>query len=219
MRALILTVVALFVLTAPALGVTTVYVASNPGGGGDLLVSPVVFGGPCTIDYIYAGYWQMTVPDGDWPTEAAAREAHIWDTFFAPNYDAVNDVWYGYLDSDHGLTENCYFELWNYDNPGYAHGYATIVNQVDDADGDTVLDSNEGCIGALDGAIIVVQGGSGIYDGLCGFGYYFGSYNKGDCPPDFFDYQAWNFGMYIDLDPCSTPVENMSWGTIKALYQ
>ena len=220
MRALILTVLAIAVLTAPdfAQPAVIVYIDSDAGGGGDLMVSPVVFGGPCTIDYADDGYWQITVPDGDWPTDPAARKAYIWDTFFT-TYDPVNFVWQGYFDFNHGLTSNPVFELWNYDSPGYAHGYATIVNQVDDFDEDEVLDDTEGCMGSLDGSLLIIQGGSGIYDGLCGSGFYYGSYNKDDCPTNFFGYQNWNFGMYMYLDPCSTAVEKMSWGTIKALYQ
>ena len=50
---------------------------------------------------------------------------------------------------------------------------------------------------------------------MCGTGNYFGSYVK-DCPATT---ETWNYGMYLWLEDCTTPVENATWDAIKALYQ
>ena len=50
---------------------------------------------------------------------------------------------------------------------------------------------------------------------MCGTGNFFGTYVKA-CPGTM---ENWNYGMYLWLKDCSTPVENVTWGAIKALYQ
>ena len=87
--------------------------------------------------------------------------------------------------------------------------------QVDDANNDGVLDASEFCTGSMTGLVIIIRNGEGVYDGMCGTGNFFGTYAK-DCPGT---YETWNYGMYLYLDDCSTPVENSSWGAIKSLYQ
>lgn len=186
------------------------------GGGGDFSVSPVVFSGSITGGDIAAGSWTVTVPDDAWPTDPVAREAYVWDTFFADNYDDTSNppVWIGYFDEAHGLPDMNALFIDDYGN-GTMTGVCTIEIQVQDTNINGVLDADEGTNGSLSGAIIIIRDGTGIYDGLCGYGYYFGSYFK----DVFWGPETWNWGMDIALEDCSTPVQDKSWGSIKALYQ
>lgn len=185
-------------------------------GGGDFSVSPAVFSGSIDGGDIAAGDWTVTVPDAGWPTDPVAREAYVWTTFYADNYDGTANppVWIGYFDTDHGLPEMNGLFIDDYGN-GTMTGVCTIEIQVQDTNSNGVLDADEGTNGSLSGAIIIIRDGTGIYDGQCGYGYYFGSYFSSA----FWAPQTWNWGMDITLEDCSTPVDNMSWGSIKALYQ
>ncbi|MCK4916446.1 MAG: hypothetical protein KAS89_09745, partial [Candidatus Eisenbacteria sp.] len=73
----------------------------------------------------------------------------------------------------------------------------------------------EFCSGSLDGLVIIIRDGTGVYDGMCGTGNYFGTYVKA-CPGTM---EEWHYGMYLWLEDCTTPVEDATWGAIKALYQ
>ncbi|MCD4690611.1 hypothetical protein K8S17_04040 [bacterium] len=186
-------------------------------GNGDFMDSPPTFVGAMDPGGdITAGSWTITIPDAGWPTDPVLRYQHIWDTFYAGNYTVgTPGYWKGYFDTNHGLPEMNTLSIIDDTNGGSMTGVCTIEIQVDDANNDTVLDEGEFCSGSMTGMVIIIRNGEGCYDGMCGTGNYFGTYVK-DCPGT---YETWNFGMYLYLDDCSTPVENSSWGLIKSLYQ
>ena len=220
MRALLI-VLAVAALATAAYGQETTFIWFYGAGTGDFMDSPVVFGGAMDPGGdITEGSWSITVPDATWPTDPAERYAYIWDTFYAPNYTPGNpSFWKGYFDVEHGAESMNALTIIDNTNNGSMAGICSVEIQVQDLNNNGVLDGEdefeEFCSGSLSGLVIIIRNGEGVYDGMCGTGNYFGSYVK-DCPATT---ETWNYGMYLWLEDCTTPVENATWGAIKALYQ
>jgi hypothetical protein len=214
MRALAI-VVAIVALASAASAETFVWFFGV--GNGDFMDSPPVFaGGMDPGGDILDGSWSITVDDTGWPLDPGERYAYIWDNFYAGNYTpGTPGFWKGYFDTEHGLESMNDLFIDDATNGGTMIGICTIEIQVQDLNNNEILDPDEFCEGSLTGLVIIIREGTGVYDGLCGTGNYFGSYIK-DCPGT---YETWNFGMYLWLDDCSTPVQDTTWGAIKALYQ
>lgn len=217
MRAL-LTAFAVLALATAAYGqLEDGFVWFYGAGTGDFMDSPPVFGGAMdTGGEITDGSWSITVDDTGWPTEPTARYDYIWDTFYADNYEAGNpSFWKGYFDTDHGLTQLNALAITDNTFGGTMSGVCSIEIQVQDLDNDGVLDEGEFCTGSLAGIVIIIRNGTGVYEGMCGDGNYYGSYVK-DCP---LTSESWNYGMYLWLEDCTTAADSQTWGAIKALYQ
>jgi len=216
MRALAIVVaIAVVALTSAASAETFVWYFGV--GNGDFMDTPPLFAGGMDIGGdITAGYWSIGVHDAGWPATSPAREAYIWNTFYAPNYTpGTPGFWKGYFDTEHGLSAMNDLYIEDDTNGGTMVGICTIEIQVQDLNSNQELDEGEFCEGSLTGLVIIIREGTGPYDGMCGTGNYFGSYVK-DCPGT---YETWNFGMYLWLDDCPSPVQEITWGAIKALYQ
>ena len=215
MRAFLI-IIAVAVLATAAYGQETFFWFYGAGTG-DFMDSPPVFGG--AVDPggdITVGSWSITVPDDGWPTDQVDRTTYIWNTFYAPNYEVGNPgFWKGYFDIDHGLTAMNDLEIVDDTNVGTMTGICSVEIQVQDINNNGVLDEGEFCNGSLSGIVIIIREGTGVYDGMCGTGNYFGTYIK-DCPATT---ETWNFGMYLYIQDCTSPVEDTTWGAIKALYQ
>jgi len=211
MRVLAIVAVAAVVLTSPAFG----FISYNGVGTGDFLASPIVFeGNMAPPGDIETGLWRITIPDVGWPTEPVAREQYIWNTYYAGNYTpGTPGYWTGRFDVP---LNPLYIQD---DAPAPDGGTMSGVCELEITFSDNgevgVLDGDDGCSGSLSGLVIIINDGTGAYDGLCGDGNYFGSFAK-DCPNSS---ETWNFGMYLWLYDCSTPVESTTWGAVKALYQ
>lgn len=211
MRVLAIVAVAAVVMASPAFG----WVSFNGVGTGDFMASPIIFEGPMEPPGdIETGLWRITIPDVGWPTDPVARDAYIWTTYYADNYKAgTPGYWTGTFDAP---LNPLYIQD---DAPapdgGTMSGACEVVITFSDDNNDGELNGDEGCSGSLSGLVIIINDGTGAYDGLCGDGNYFGSFSK-ECPGTL---EHWNFGMYLWLDDCSTPVESMTWGAVKALYQ
>ncbi len=214
MRAL---VIALAVLMVASVASAETFVWFFGVGNGDFMESPPVFGGAMDPGgTITDGTWSITIPDAGWPMDEAERFQYIWSTFYANNYTpGTPGYWKGHFDTNHGLVELNSLNIVDNTNEGVMVGTCTIEVQVLDLNSNGVLDEDEFCSGSLTGLVIIIRDGTGVYDGMCGTGNYFGTYTK-DCPGS---YETWHFGMYLWLEDCSTPVESRSWGSIKALYQ
>jgi hypothetical protein len=216
MRAFLI-VLAVAALATAAYGQETTFIWFYGAGTGDFMDSPVVFGGAMDPGGdIVDGSWSITIPDDGWPTDPADRYTHIWNTYYAPNYTPGNpSFWKGYFDVQHGAPDMNALSIIDDTNGGVMNGICSVEIQVQDLDNDGVLDEGEFCSGSLSGLVIIIRDGTGVYDGMCGTGNYFGSYVK-DCPATS---ETWNFGMYLWLEDCTTPTEDATWGAIKAMYQ
>jgi hypothetical protein len=214
MRAL--TIVLALALVAIASVASADFIQWSGVGYGDFMDSPPTFtGGMVPPGHIEDGEWTIVIPDAGWPLDPVARQSYIWNTFYAPNYEpGTPGFWKGYFDA---FTNNEHNSLYIVDdtNGGTMNGTVTLEIQVQDSNSNGVLDEGEFCDGSHTGIVIIIQDGTGVYDGWCGNGNFYGSYVV-DCPNT---YETWNFGMYLWIDDCSTPVESATWGSIKALYQ
>lgn len=214
MRAL--TIVLALALVAMASVASADFIWFTGVGYGDFMDSPPTFsGGMAAPGDILDGSWTITVPDAGWPTEPVARESYIWNTFYAGNYEpGTPGFWKGYFDSSTNGEMNTLAIIDN-THVGTMSGITTLEIQVQDLNSNGVLDAGEFCSGSETGIVIIIRDGTGVYDGWCGNGNFNGSYTK-NCPDS---YETWNFGMYLWISDCSTPVETTTWGSIKALYQ
>jgi hypothetical protein len=215
MRALLI-VLAVAAMATAAYGQET-FVWFYGAGNGDFMSSPPVFGGAMNPGGdIALGSWSITIPDDGWPTDPTDRYAYIWNTYYAPYYTVgTPGFWTGYFDPDHAGIDWNPLSIVDDTNGGTMVGICSVQIQVQDLNNNQVLDEGEFCSGSLSGLVIIIREGTGVYDGMCGTGNYFGSYTK-DCPATT---ETWNFGMYLWLEDCTTPVEDTTWGAIKALYQ
>ncbi|MFH1502573.1 MAG: hypothetical protein ABIG03_05970 [Candidatus Eisenbacteria bacterium] len=214
MRAL--TIVLALALVAMASVASADFIWFTGVGNGDFMDSPPTFiGGMEAPGDILDGSWTITVPDAGWPTDPVARQSYIWNTFYAPNYEpGTPGFWKGYFDATTNGEQNALAIVDN-TNVGTMGGVTTLEIQVQDLNSNGVLDEGEFCDGSHTGIIIIIRDGTGVYDGWCGTGNFYGSYVV-NCPDT---YETWNFGMYLWISDCSTPVESTTWGSIKALYQ
>lgn len=212
MRVRLVIALAIVALAAPAFGEMNLDFFGNLDG--DFIMSPVLFDGPITGGDLAPGFWSISVPDGAWPTNPLERGNFIWNNFYAPNYDPTIPGWVGYFDVAHGLPEMSTLFL-DHTDVGTMRGVCSIEITVVDDNANGILDPDEGCAGSLSGLVIIIRAGTGLYDGMCGDGYYFGTYEK-ECPDSL---EHWFLMMHVDIEDCSTPVEDSTWGTIKSLYR
>ena len=168
-------------------------------GGGDFMDSPPTFTGGMDVGGdITAGSWTVSVRDDGWPTDPSARQAYIWQTFFADNYTlGEQPYWTGYFDLDHGLMELNRIVIIDETNGGTLSGLCTFEYQVEDTNGNGELDEGEFCEGALASFAVLLRPweGEGHWEYWGGTGNYFGTYNR-DCPET---HDTWWFGMYLWL--------------------
>jgi len=61
-----------------------------------------------------------------------------------------------------------------------------------------------------------VKNGEGVFAGYCGLGSYSG-YSENPDPVNFAD-DAFTGSNIVDIEDCSLPNENVSWGHVKAKY-
>ena len=92
------------------------------------------------------GTWEIDLNDSLWPdaSDSTARFNHIWDTYFAPNYDATPgaEAWYGYFDET-TLPVAPRLEFNTTSPGGILAGDLDIVVLLRDYDADGILDQNE----------------------------------------------------------------------------
>jgi len=105
MRAL---TIALAVALVAFASMASAFTSFNGVGTGDFMDSPPTFIGNMEAPGdILDGSWTITVPDDGWPTDPVAREAYIWTTFYAGNYEpGTPGFWKGYFDASTNGAQN-----------------------------------------------------------------------------------------------------------------
>lgn len=189
-------------------------------GNGSLMDSPSIYTG--TFMFGMVGSWSLSVDDSGWPaaSDSTARFAYIWSTFFAGNYDGTpgGEAWYGYFDGS-TLPSAPRFFLDCVTPEGTLGGDFTIAVMIRDADGDGVLSQREKHGDAqLAGNLTVDRNqGTGSFHLKCGCGALgTGNFNFVNRP----DSDVVQMIGTLDLVDCPPqPVEDRSWGAIKALYR
>lgn len=190
----------------------------NMSGSLNFMVSPVVFNG--TIDsgdpILESGFWRLQIDDTGWPadTDKAARWSYVEAGYYTPNYDPMYGSWTATFNEN---TTNS-APLWSAGKAGVGSmtGTATLQMTITDFDFDGVIDPDERAFLIFSGTLIVVKNGDGLFAGYCGLGSYSGSASNPD-PVNFAD-DAFSGATILDVEECSVPVEEVTWGQIKSIY-
>ena len=197
-----------------------VYSLQLSGTGGFMLDGADYTG---NIDAGMAGTWTLQMDDSLWPdaSDSTARFDYIWSTFFADNYSDIpgGETWTGFFSSS--TLPSTPLMVFDTTVPGGVLGAnATFTVKVRDYNGDGVLSQSEkhhACQMNFTFSVETPLCTDSFYD-HCGTGSSSnGSFNFVN-PPEA-DTLEFPFFAYLDVWPCGAPVEEGSWGTIKALYR
>ena len=140
---LVLLTIAMVIFTTPPAAADTYSVGLS--GSGNWLQNGATYSG--TFIFGMVGTWEIDLDDSLWPdsSDSTARFDYIWDTFFAPNYDASvpgAESWRGYFDGT-TLPQAPQFEFSTTSPGGILAGDASITVLVRDWNADGILDQNE----------------------------------------------------------------------------
>jgi hypothetical protein len=203
--------------SSPALALTPTHIEYNFSGSGNFMVSPVQYSGPITAGEptLVGGTWQLNIDDTGWPSDAdkLVRWNYIDATYFAPNYDDVSHSWTGLFDENTTATQPtwaCGHTL------GSLGGTAVVQITISDFDLDQHIDVDERSFTTFSGTLIVVKNGTGIFAGYCGLGSFSG-YSTNSDPANWADDYVEGYTI-LDIEDCSIPIEQVTWGQIKELY-
>jgi hypothetical protein len=190
-------------------------------GAGGFMLNGADYAG--VIDAGMVGTWTLEIDDSLWPDESdsTARFNYIWDTFFAGNYNDITggEHWLGHFNSS-TLPSTPLLTL-DTTVPGGTLGMNTSFTiLVRDYYADGILSQDEkhhDCQMNLTYSVEVTLG-TGAFEDYCGDGSGSnGSFNFIN-PPDE-DLLEFPFFNQINTWFCGAPVEDSTWGTIKALYR
>jgi hypothetical protein len=187
-------------------------------GTGNLMVSPVVYGGPINSGepLLVGGTWTISLDDAGWPgdSDKTVRWNYIDATYFTPNFNPVVWSWTGIFNA----VTTASAPQWRAGrgDVGDLLGTTEVQFTIQDFDFDALIDPDERMAMVVSGTIIVVKNGTGIWAGYCGLGSFSG-YTE--------NYDPWNWaddniqgGTGLDIEDCSVPTEDVTWGHVKAAY-
>jgi len=187
-------------------------------GTTNFMTSPVFFDGTVTAGepLLVGGYWTLTIDDTGWPadTDPQARWDYIAATYYDPNYDPSSFSWTATFDG----TTTASPPNWGAGSAaGTLSGTATLQMTITDFDFDGVIDPDERAFNVYSGTLIVVKNGEGVFAGHCGLGSHSGYLDNSD-PMNFVD-DDFAGTTVLDVEDCSVPVEEVTWGHIKSKYR
>jgi len=188
-------------------------------GTGSLMKNGATYSG--TFLSGMTGTWTIDLDDSLWPadSDSTARFNYIWQTFFAGHYDDTNgaEAWWGFFNGTTLPTTPQF--VFNTTSPGgIVAGDITITILIRDWYADGILSQGEKHKNSnISGTLNVNPAlGTGTFVNKCGDG----SLSSG----------VFNFHNLPKLDSiqipglittyvCPSPVENTTWGMVKALYR
>jgi hypothetical protein len=188
-------------------------------GTGNFMVSPVQYSGTIISGEptLVGGTWTLNVDDTGWPpdTDKLVRWNYIDATYFSPNYDNVYYTWTGVFDENSTASQ----PTWTSGHTlGTLSGTAALQITISDFDLDGVIDTDERGFWNFSGTLIVVKNGTGIFAGYCGLGSFSG-YTTNPDPANWADDVIGNGYTVLDIEDCSIPTEDITWGQVKKLYE
>jgi hypothetical protein len=200
----------------PASADTAYQVGMN--GSGSLMMSPVVYSGNFMFGLV--GTWEITIDDSMWPgpADSTARFDYIFDHFFAANYDNTvgGENWKGYFNAA-TLPSPPHFRFDLVSPAGVLEGDITITILLRDWYADGILSQSEKHRNLNLSATLNVHPdlGTGAFEDLCGHGSVSsGNFNFHNPPM----LDMLQIVGQIQTYTCPNPVEDATWGSIKALY-
>lgn len=190
----------------------------DASGSGNFLSSPVQYAGTVTAGepLLLGGYWTLWIDDSAWPPDSdpAARWGHINATYYAPNYDMFGGFWTATFDENSTPSA----PQWTSGKAGIGEmtGTATLQTTIQDFNFNGTIEPDERGFMICSGTLIVVKNGSGVFAGYCGLGSFSGAIQN---------YDPWNYAddlfdltTILDVEDCSVPVEEVTWGAVKTIY-
>lgn len=188
-------------------------------GVGSLMKSPVIYSGNFMFGLV--GTWEITLVDSMWPdpADSTARFDYIWVNFFADNYIDTwgAESWTGHFD---GVTLMAppHFRFDTISPAGAIEGDISFSILVRDWYADQILSQQEKHHNLNLSATLSVNPdlGEGYFEDTCGHGSVSsGNFNFHNPPMDD-DVQI--VGQ-LQTYTCPSPVEETTWGAVKALFQ
>lgn len=188
-------------------------------GLGSLMESPIVYSGNFMFGLV--GSWEITVDDALWPdpSDSTARFDYIWDTFFADNYLTTPGAqsWTGYFNGA-TLMATPHFRFDSVSPVGVLEGDITFSILVRDWYSDGILSQSEKHDNLNMSATVNMNPalGQGYFVDTCGHGSVSsGNFNFHNPP------MKDNLQIVGQLQTytCPSPVEDSTWGAMKALYR
>jgi hypothetical protein len=187
-------------------------------GTTNFMASPVQFSGAVTAGeaLLVGGYWLLNVDDAGWPadTDQQARWDYISATYYEPHYDPFSFSWTATFDGNTTASPPTWAAG---SGVGEMTGTATLQMTITDFDFDGVIDPDERAFNVFSGTLIVVKNGEGVFSGYCGLGSYSGYLSNSD-PENFVD-DDFSGTTVLDVEDCSLPVDEVTWGHIKSEYR
>jgi hypothetical protein len=188
-------------------------------GLGSLMKSPVRYSGNFMFGLV--GSWEITIDDSMWPAPAdsTARFDYIWNTYFADHYiDTTGaESWIGYFNGA-TLMATPHFRFNSVSPSGVLEGDITFNILVRDWYADEILSQQEKHDNLnLSATLSVVPSlGQGYFANTCGHGSVSsGNFNFLNPPAD----DSLQIVGQLQTYTCPSPVEDSTWGAMKALYR
>jgi hypothetical protein len=218
-----ITIAALAVVLTLALSQTVGAITFMGNGSGSLMTSPATYSG--TFISGLTGTWSFTINDSMWPAagDTTARFNHIWNTYFAGNYDNTvgAEGWWGFFDGN--TTPSAPQLVFTTTAPtgwvGTMKADMAITILIRDWYADGILDQAEkhrrnhqlSATFSVNPTL-----GTGDYYNMCGNGSLSaGNFNFKN-PPTL---DSLTPNGQVTMYNCPSPVESQTWGAIKALYR
>jgi hypothetical protein len=188
-------------------------------GSGSLMKNGATYSG--TFLSGMTGTWTIDLDDSLWPadSDSTARFNYIWQTFFAGHYDGTVGAqgWWGFFNGA-TLPTTPQFAFNTTSPGGIIAGDITITILIRDGYSDGILSQSEKHRNSqLSGTLNVNPAlGTGTFVNLCGDGSLSsGNFNFHNLPKLDTIQLVGQITTYV----CPSPVENTTWGTVKALYR
>ena len=188
-------------------------------GLGSLMESPIVYSGNFMFGLF--GVWEITVDDTMWPdpADSTARFDYIWENYFADNYlDTYGaEAWTGSFNSA-TLMSTPHFRFDTSSPVGVIEGDMTFSILVRDWYADGILSQQEKHDNLNMSATLNLNPtlGQGYFANTCGHGSISsGNFNFHNPPLK----DSLQIVGQLQTYTCPSPVEDSTWGAMKALYR
>jgi hypothetical protein len=218
MRPVAIVLMSFLLLIVPALACADTYMPVLQGTGG-LMLNGADYSGPILAGL--AGTWTLSIDDSLWPDESdsTARFDYIWTNFFAPNYDPSggSESWRGYFNST-TLPTAPVLGFYTSVPGGDLVTTASVTILVRDYYADGILSQYEKHHDCQVAITVSVETPlcTDYFEDYCGNG----SLGSGDLtflnPPT---EDSIFLNGQLTVNYCGSPVEDETWGTIKALFR
>jgi hypothetical protein len=214
---------ALVFCSATVVGAAVIPFSFSLNGSGSLLNSPAVFQGIVDSGPMNGGSFVIEIDDTGWPVDnPGTPQNERWDyllaNFFTYDNTPGGERWLGYFPAQGGLLPPV---IWRFSNGGDQLGGVIryFIITILDSDQDGEVDQDELANQAVAANFNVhIEQSKGAYLGICGFGN--GNGNLENFDPSMDDILTIPVGnLYLRDTNCAVPVEESTWGAVKALYR